>query len=256
MIISPRMLLNTVQSGFRNFIPNQVGISTLLVTRRQIQHWPESNSHADLFMPKKIEDRQLPLMLYTPVNYPRGVLPPLKHPKANIDMRGPERIHNQLIYRQYGIIALGGGALNGGHLDGIRDRVNKYMDFERFFAVWRVDPPWKAKSKKSLGKKMGGGKAKVHHYETPVRAGRVIIEVAGLGQYGEVERILTSICKKLPLYAMPITQEVMDNLKKEKMELDAKNWNPFEYRDLIRRNFSDSQRFTSPYDERWGGTYF
>lgn len=250
------MLLNSIQNGFRSFISNQAASLTCLMAKRQIQHWPESNPHANLFMPKNIEDRLLPQLPYTPVNYPQGVIPPIKHPKANLDMRGPERIHNQLIYRQFGIIAVGGGALNGGHFDIIRDRVNKYMDTERFFAVWRIDPPWKAKSKKSLGKKMGGGKAKVHHYETPVRAGRVLIEIAGIGEFGEVERILSTICKKMPLYAMPISQTMMDDIKREKMEIDANNYNPFEYRDLVRRNFSDSQRFTSPKDALWGGTYF
>lgn len=171
-------------------------------------------------------------------------------------MRGPERIHNQLIYRQYGLIALSGGALRGEHFDVIRDRVNKYMDTERFFAIWRLDPPWKAVSKRSQGKKAGGGKAKVHHYETPVRAGRIMIEIAGEGQFGEVERILTTISGKMPFYTMPISQEIMDNIKAEKQELDANNYNPFNYRYLLRNNFSDSQRRVSPYEIRWGGTYF
>lgn len=245
-----------LQNKFSCLISNRALSLTCLVTKRSYKWWPESNPDACLFMPKKVEDRQLPQMLYTPVTYPEGVIPPLKHPKANIDMRGPERIHNQLIYRQYGIIALGGGALAGPHIDVIRDRVNKYMDFERFFAVWRIDPPWKAKSKKSLGKKMGGGKNKVHHYETPIRAGRILIEVGGHGEFGEVERILTTICKKLPLYAMPISQEIMDNIKKEKMEIDANNYNPFEYRTLLRKNFSDSQRKISAKELVWGGTYF
>lgn len=204
-------------------------------------------------MPKKVDDRMLPLLPYTPVVVPKGVILPIKHPKANIDMMGPERIHNQLIYQQYGIIALGGGALRGAHFDVIRDRVNKYTDFERFFAIWRVDPPWKAVSKKSLGKKMGGGKAKVHHYETPVRAGRIIIEMGGVGNFYEIERILETICKKMPLYCMPISQKIMDNIKKEKLELDKHNYNPFEYRYLVRNNFSNSRTRLSSREMLWGG---
>lgn len=226
------------------------------IPKRFLQDWAEVSSKANIFMPAKLEDRKLPQLLYTPVNYPHGVIPPLKHPKANIDMRGPERIHNQLIYRQYGIIALGGGALAGPHFDAIRDRINKYMDFERFFAIWRVDPPWKAKSKKSMGKRGGGGKAKVHHFETPVKAGRVIIEVAGIGEYGEIERILKYISNKLPLYSMPINQDIMDKIKKEKEELDAANHNPFDYRYILRNNFSNCQSKISPAEKIWGGTYF
>lgn len=207
-------------------------------------------------MPRKIEDRMLASLSYTPTVFPEGVTPPLKHRKADIDMMGPERIHNQLIYRQYGLIALGGGALRGAHFDVIRDRVNKYINFERFFAIWRIDPPWKAVSKKSLGKKMGGGKSKVHHYETPIRAGRILIEIAGIGEFCELERTLSTVCKKMPIYCMPISQAIMDQLKEEKLKLEAQNYNPFEYRYLLRNNFSDSQRFISPREELWGGTYF
>lgn len=222
------------------------------------QIWRKSIPPHTIYMPNKIEDRTLPQLPYSPTSadVPPGVVLPMKYPKANLEMRGPERIHNQLIYRQFGIIALGGGALLGEHYDIIMNRINKYMDTERFFAAWRLDPPWKPVSRKSMGKKMGGGKGKVHHYEFPVKAGRIIVEIGGIGEFGEVERILTNICKKLPFYAIPITQEMMDNLAKEKAHLDTLNHNPFSYRYLIRNNFSDSQRKVTPYDRIWGGTYF
>lgn len=193
---------------------------------------------------------------HTPTCVPDGVVLPYKHGKADIDMMGPEKIHNQLIYRQYGIIALGGGALIAEHFDIIRNRINRYTDFERFFAIWRVDPPWKPVSKKSFGKKMGGGKAKVHHYETPVRAGRIIIEVGGIGQFCELERSFNAICGKMPLYCRPISQEIMDSLREEKEKIDADNYNPFEYRYLVRNNFSNSSLRVPKRDAIWGGTYF
>lgn len=246
--ISQRMIINLGGKSKPNLI--------LDVCKRNIQWWPEAPANATVSMPLKIEDRLLPQLPYTPTEFPKGVMAPLKHPKANIDMRGPEKIHNQLIYRQYGLIALGGGAFAGPHFDVIRDKINKCMNTERLFAIWRIDPPWKPKSKKSMGKKMGGGKAKVHHYETPIKAGRILIEVAGIGDYGEIEPVLKALCRKLPLYAMPISQEIMDNLKAEKLELDAKNYNPFEYRTLVRKNFSNSQLEVGRYDAQWGGTYF
>lgn len=193
---------------------------------------------------------------YIPTSTPKGVVLPYKYPKADIEMMGPERIHNQLIYKQFGIIALGGGALRGAHYDVIRDRINKYTDFERFFAVWRIDPPWKPKSQKSQGKKMGGGKAKVHHYETPIRAGRILVEMGGIGEFYEIEPILSTICKKMPLYCMPISQEIMDNIQAEKEKIDAENYNPFEYRYLVRNNFSNALFRVRSRDTIWGGTYF
>lgn len=208
-------------------------------------------------MPKRVEDRMLPTMSYIPTLLPDKVVLPVKYPKKNLDMLGPERVHNQLIYKQYGIIALGGGALKGEHFDIIRDRINKYTDFSRFFAVWRLDPPWKPKSKRSLNKRLGGGKGKVHHYETPVKAGRIMVEMGGMGYFEEIHHILDTICKKMPLYCRPITQEYMDNLKEEKLRLDEANINPFDYRELVRHNFSNTKRLLRPYDMLFGGgTYF
>jgi large subunit ribosomal protein L16 len=198
----------------------------------------------------------LPSMSYVPSMIPPGVIFPYKYPKRDIEMMGPERIHNQLIYRQYGIITLGGGALVGAHYDIIRDRINKYTNFERFFAIWRIEPPWKPVSQKSLGKKMGGGKTKVHHYELPVRAGRVLVEIGGIGQFYEIQRTLETICKKMPLYCVPISQETMDNLRAEKEKLDEENYNPFNYRYLVRNNFSNAQQHVRSRDMLWGGTYF
>lgn len=248
------IFIQSIQIGARGSC-NPIAPMVSLITKRSIQNWPEHKANIDAYMPPKLEDRLLPQLPYTPTNWPKGVIPPLKHPRHDIDMRGPERIHNQLIYRQYGIIALGGGALRGPHYDIIRERINKWMDTERFFAVWRIDPPWKAVSQMSLGKKRGGGKAKVHHYEFPVRAGRVLVEVAGRGEYGEVEELLKHICKKMPIYVMPVSQEIIDNIRDEKLALDAANCNPFNYRYLVKNNFSDSQRFVTPKDMIWGGSY-
>lgn len=232
------------------------GPVAIYISKRGHKFWPESQPTTDVFMPKNIEDRKLPPVPHIPQRLPEGVVLPYKHPRACDDMRGPERIHNQLIYKQYGLIALGGGSLLGTHYDIIRKAVDKYMDTERFFAVWRVDPPWKPVSKKSLGKRRGGGKTKVHHYEYPIRAGRIIFEIAGMGHYGEIEKILVNLASKMPFYAMPISQQIMDDLKKEQAEMRAKNMNPFEYRDLVRRNFGGIQSWVPPKDGIWGGTYY
>lgn len=229
--------------------------SSEIISWRSHKVWPEVKP-SDVIMPSKLEDRQLPEIPHTPPHFPPGTPAPIKEPRGDQQMMGPERIHNQLIYKQFGLIALGGGAMRGAHFDMIRDRVNKYLDFERFFAIWRADPPSKAVSKKSLGKKMGGGKAKVHHYETPIRAGRIIFEIAGIGTYGECERIIKNVSDKMPFYTIPITQERINQIFEEKRQIDAKNYNPFEYRDLVRRNFSNSQTMVPPSDLKWGGTYF
>lgn len=236
---------------FCRFLKAQINSLTI----RSHKNWAESKPTSNIYMPRTIEERKLPVMPPTPI-VPPNVEMPVKHPRACIDMRGPEPIHNQLIYRQYGLIALGGGAMTAAHMNVISDRVNKYLDFERFFAVWRIDPPWKAVSKRSLGKRGGGGKSKVHHYETPIKAGRIIFEIGGIGLFEETERLLTNLSNKMPIYTMPISQEIMDKIEAEKVKMDAENFNPFEYRYLIRNNFSGALKKIDRWERRWGGTYF
>lgn len=54
------------------------------------------------------------------------------------------------------------------------------------FAIWRVPGPWQPLTKKGLGVRMGSGKGSIDHYATPIKAGRVILEVAGRCEYAEV----------------------------------------------------------------------
>lgn len=54
------------------------------------------------------------------------------------------------------------------------------MDVNRMFAIWRIDAPWKPITKKGTGVRMGGGKGSIKHYTTPVKAGRIILELGGM----------------------------------------------------------------------------
>lgn len=103
-----------------------------------------------------------------------------------------------LLYLQ----ALQGGQFHHGHFEAIRLGINKKLDESRMFAVWRIEPPWKPVCRRGAGHKMGGGKGSIDHYVTPVKAGRIIIELAGECEYSEIFMILvggkihhsTSIC--------------------------------------------------------------
>lgn len=102
-------------------------------------------------------------------------LPPnIKAPKMQKKlrlMRGPEELHNFLIHKQFGIMALGGGRLKFGHFEMMRLTIGRKMDTTRMFAIWRVDAPWQPVTKKGQGQRMGGGKGAIDHYVTPVKAG-------------------------------------------------------------------------------------
>ena len=54
------------------------------------------------------------------------------------------------------------------------------------FAIWRIPAPWQPLTKKGQGQRMGGGKGAIDHYVTPIKAGRVIVELGGKCEFDEV----------------------------------------------------------------------
>lgn len=57
--------------------------------------------------------------------YAANLRPP-KMQKRLILMRGPELVHNNLLHKQFGIVAMGGGRLRYGHYEMIR--LGKFME--------------------------------------------------------------------------------------------------------------------------------
>lgn len=76
------------------------------------------------------------------------------------------------------------------HFEMARLVVARKLDMKRMYAIWRIDPPWQPVTKKGQGQRMGGGKGAIDHYVTPIKAGRVILEVAGKCEYAEVIKII------------------------------------------------------------------
>lgn len=75
------------------------------------------------------------------------------------------------------------------------------MDPRTTFANWRINAPYKPITRKGLGQRMGGGKGAIDHYVSPVRAGRLVLEMGGKLELGEVEPVLKEVAKKLPFPA-------------------------------------------------------
>lgn len=75
------------------------------------------------------------------------------------------------------------------------------MDPRKTFANWRINAPYKPITRKGLGQRMGGGKGAIDHYVSPVRAGRMVLELGGKIELGEVEPVLIEVAKKLPFPA-------------------------------------------------------
>ena len=99
---------------------------------------------------------------------------------------GEDRIHNKLILGQFAIVAVYGGWMQLKHFEVMRNYIGRKLKKGKSFAFYRVDPPFKPITSHGAGKKLGGGKGSVKTYCTPVKAGRVILEVGGNVYWEEV----------------------------------------------------------------------
>ncbi|XP_010151637.1 PREDICTED: 39S ribosomal protein L16, mitochondrial, partial [Eurypyga helias] len=164
--------------------------------------------------------------------------------------------------------ALGGGYLHWGHFEMIRLTIGRCMDPRNMFAVWRVPAPSKPVTRKSLGHRMGGGKGPIDHYVTAVKSGRLVVEVGGRCEFGEVKPFLMQVARKLPFPAIPVSRDGLQRMREEEEEKKLNNQNPWTFERVVtanmlgmRRNLSPynmlgMRRYLSPYDLRLKGRYW
>ncbi len=151
--------------------------------------------------------------------------------------------------------AIHGGNLAWGHLEGTRLAINRKMEDSRMFARWRIDSPWKPLTKKGQGHRMGSGKGAIDHYVTPVKGGRIILEMGGYMEYHEVYYLLKMISGKMPFKAEPINQQMLDEEEEQKKYIKENNLNLFDFKYCIDNNMLGSRKWASPYDYLWHGKY-
>lgn len=204
----------------------------------------------DIEFPK---NPKLRIMDRTPV-LPPNIRAPKMQKRLRL-MRGPEPVHNFLIHKQYGIVALGGGRLKWNHFDMIRLFLIRKLDYNKMYAVWRVDAPWQPVTKKGQGQRMGGGKGAIDHYVTPIKAGRVILEIGGKCEYLEVKNILENLAGRMPFKAMAVSQEMMDEQKAREKYEEENNLNVYTMKYLIQNNMGNCHKWMSPFDLRQLGKF-
>lgn len=186
-------------------------------------------------------------------------VPNLKKAKKEMkklrDIQGPAKSANTFRWGQYGILALGGGYLHWGHMEMMRLTINRRMDSRTTFARWRINAPYKPITRKGLGQRMGGGKGAIDHYVTPVKCGRLIVEVGGHLELGEVESVLKEVAKKLPFPAKVVSRESLTVMQQEQAEREANNQNPWTFERIARSNMLGIRKVLSPFDLHNHGRY-
>ncbi|PAV63254.1 hypothetical protein WR25_21548 [Diploscapter pachys] len=131
-----------------------------------------------------------------------------------------------------------------------QERINKHI-LDKQFAVWRVDAPWLPRTKKAQGVRLGGGKGSIHHYVTPVRAGRVILELGGHMHELEARAILTYMVDFLPFPTEFVTHEMLLERRAKEEDIEKHNQNPFDWDRLLKYNMQNCRSWLSPYDVLW-----
>ncbi|XP_012232735.1 large ribosomal subunit protein uL16m [Linepithema humile] len=224
--------------------------STSVTSVAGLKCFPPPIKFGDIEYPER---RKLKIVEKVP-QYPQSLRPP-KMQKRIRYMRGPEEVHNSLLYRQYGIIATGGGRLKYGHFEMIRLTLNKKLNQQTMFSIWRVDAPWQPVTKKGQGQRMGGGKGSIDHYATPIKAGRVIVEVGGHCEFFEVKKILTQIAKQLPFKAEAVSQEILDKKAAKEKWMEENNQHLWTWKYMVQNNMLGCWKWISPVDKLWFNKY-
>lgn len=75
--------------------------------------------HCNINVDVEFADRPKLRIVEKVPQYTANLRPP-KMQKRLILMRGPELVHNNLLHKQFGIVAMGGGRLRHGHYEMIR----------------------------------------------------------------------------------------------------------------------------------------
>jgi len=213
----------------------------------------------DLMLPPSYEGVEFPernklrFIERSPI-YPAGLRPP-KMQKCLRFMRGPEEIHTDFIHKQYGIISQQPGRMRYGHFEMVRLTIGRRMEQDRMFAIWRIDSPWQPITKKGQGKRMGGGKGPIDHYITPVKHGRVIVEVGGHCEFQEVKPMLDEVAHKLPFKAIVVSQNMLEEMRAKELELEKSNINPWTFKYVVRNNMGKSHLWISPNDKKFYGKH-
>uniref|UniRef100_A0A8C0PI26 Large ribosomal subunit protein uL16m n=1 Tax=Canis lupus familiaris TaxID=9615 RepID=A0A8C0PI26_CANLF len=179
-----------------------------------------------------------------------------REPKNLSDIRGPSTEATEFTEGNFAILALGGGYLHWGHFEMMRLTINRSMDPKNMFALWRVPAPFKPITRKGVGQRMGGGKGAIDHYVTPVKAGRLIVELGGRCEFKEVQGFLDQVAHKLPFTAKAVSRETLEKMRRDQEEREQNNQNPWTFERIVTANMLGIRKYLSPYDLTQKGRYW
>ncbi|KAI1899711.1 hypothetical protein AGOR_G00064580 [Albula goreensis] len=242
-------LLKSAFWGLAGRTPCSAGLlqNSLKVLSAGLKTYEQPPDYSDVVLPERPK-----LKFFSKVPNIKKVKKEMKRLR---DIQGPAQRANTFVKGQYGIVAMGGGYLHWGHMEMMRLTINRRMDPRTTFAMWRVNGPYKPITRKGLGQRMGGGKGAIDHYVTPVKCGRLILEVGGRCELGEVEPVLSEVAKKLPFPAKVVSKESLAAMRQEEAERQLNNQNPWTFQRVVTANMLGIRKVVSPFDLHHHGRF-
>ncbi|MFC1970323.1 50S ribosomal protein L16 [Chloroflexota bacterium] len=131
----------------------------------------------------------------------------VKYRKAQRDhRRGQAHAGNVIDFGDYGLQALQSAWVTSAQIEAARRAITRYI--HRGGKVWIRVFPDKPVSKKAAETRMGSGKGAPDHWVAVVRSGRVIFEMAGVGEKVAREAIRLA-SHKLPIKTRFVIRETL-----------------------------------------------
>ena len=213
-------------------------------------HWNATNSKP--YIKPKEPNQNVSRLLPIPDKAPK--IPPKMLQRRYRLTRGFCLPHEaELKRKQFGVITLDGGFIQHKHFVKIANTINKFIKNRNLAAEWRIEAPYHAVTRHPVQAVMGGGKGKIDHYVSLVKARQVVFELYGDAEYPEVYNILVAAANSLKLPARPVHYEMLKAMYEEEKEIEKQNENFFSFREIAVKNMQFSRSFLSPYDLKFYG---
>ncbi|KAM3722706.1 Post-GPI attachment to proteins factor [Dirofilaria immitis] len=201
---------------------------------------PEPETFENVVFPPNGEYK-LPAMPEEPTYDPALGEQKFKTSKQLVSIRGFEEIHTTLIHKQYGLVAVTGGFISAYDFNFIRERLNRNLLKDQF-AIWRVPAPWLPRTKKATGAKPGSGKGNIHHYVTPVRAKRIILEVGGYIMELEARAYLMYLCERFRFPVEFVSEKILKEKELQEKKIEELNVNKFNWDLALKYNMQNCRK--------------
>jgi len=124
-------------------------------------------------------------------------------------MRGKAHSGNTVSFGEYGLQAMESAWLTGAQIEAARRAITRHI--RRGGQVWIRIFPDKAATKKPAETRMGSGKGLVDHWVAVVKTGKVMFEMAGVGEQ-VAKDALRLAANKLPIETRVIAKESIGSM--------------------------------------------